>query len=69
MNWLPGLVAPPRWHLVRRLSKQVSLELEKFFVAAAKRQSKTRQSFGWRGQKGQSNDQELRRKFLAASEK
>jgi len=36
---------------VRQLSKQVRLELEKFFVATAELQSKTLECLGWRGPK------------------
>jgi inorganic pyrophosphatase len=36
---------------VRQLSKQIRVELEKFFVATAELQSKTLECLGWRGPK------------------
>src|ERR1700736_6713751 len=64
MNWVT------QTGLVRRLSKQVRLELKKFFVAAAERQSKTRECFGRRGPKSALQwIKSSGRKFQAASEK
>ena len=48
------------WVTQTGLSKQVRLELEKFFAATAERQSKTRECLGWRGPKKRTpTDQEL----------